>query len=48
MQIVEAQSLQDLQVSGDGLRVVHGRGDQIVEIDVLDVEGAAHMGAAVS
>ena len=28
------------------LRIVERGGDQLVEIDVLDVEGLAHMGAA--
>ena len=35
-----------LAVAGDRLRIVHGGRDQLVEIDVLDVEGLAHMGAA--
>ena len=30
----------------DGLRVVQRGRDQVVEVDVLDVEGLAHMGAA--
>ena len=33
-------------LSPDRLRVVHGGRDELVEIDVLDVEGLAHMRAA--
>ena len=33
-------------LSPDRLRVIHRGRDQLVEIDVLDVEGLAHMGAA--
>ena len=46
VEVVEAQALEHLQIAGDGLRIVHGRGDEIVEIDVLDIEGPPHMGAA--
>ena len=37
-----------LDLAGDRLRVVHRGRDQLVEIDVLDVEGLAHVGAAVA
>ena len=46
VEVVEAQALEHLQIAGDGLRIVHGRGDEIVEIDVLDIEGPPHMRAA--
>src|SRR5262249_9700868 len=35
-----------LALAGDGLRVLHGGRDEVVEVDVLDVEGLAHVGAA--
>ena len=38
VQVAQVKPLQDLGVSGDRLRVVHGGRDQFVEIDVLDVE----------
>src|SRR5262249_30937641 len=31
---------------GNGLRVVHCGGDEVLEVDVLDVEGLTHVGAA--
>ena len=37
-----------LHLGADRLRVVERGGDQLVEIDGLDVEGLAHMGAAVA
>ena len=47
VQLAEVDALQDLDLAGDGLRVLHGGGDEVVEVDVLDVEGAPHMRAAV-
>ena len=47
VQVAEADALEDLHVAGDRLRIVHRGGDEVVEVDVLDVEGAPHMGAAV-
>jgi hypothetical protein len=47
VQVAEADALEHLHVAGNGLRVFHRGGDEFVEVDVLDVEGAAHMGAAV-
>ena len=32
--------------AGHGLRVVHGGGDEVVDIEVFDVEGLAHVRAA--
>ena len=48
VQVAQVKSLQDLGISGDRLRVVHGGRDQFVEVQVLDIERAAHMGAAVA
>ena len=47
VQLAEVDALQDLDLAGHGLRVLHGGGDEVVEVDVLDVEGAPHMRAAV-
>ena len=48
VQVAQVKPLQDLGVAGDRLRILHGGRDQFVEVDVLDVERAAHMGAAVA
>ena len=46
VEIGEIDAAEGLALARDRLRVVHGGGDEFVEIDVLDVEGLAHMGAA--
>ncbi len=46
VQVAEAEAVENLDVAGDRLRVVHRGGDEVVEVDVLDVEGAAHLRAA--
>ena len=46
MQIGEIDAAERLALAGDGLRVVHRGGDEVVEVDVLDVEGLAHVSAA--
>ena len=45
LQIRKIDSSKQLVLAGDRLRIVEGSGDEIVEIDVLDVEGLVHMGA---
>ncbi len=35
-----------LVLAGHRLRIVHPRGDELIEVDILDVEGLAHVGAA--
>ncbi len=35
-----------LVLAGHRLRIVHRRGDEFIEVDVLDVEGLAHVRAA--
>src|SRR6516165_7245314 len=45
-EIGKIDAVEDLALAGDRLRIVHGGRDQVIEIDVLDVEGFAHMGAA--
>jgi len=47
VQALELQAVERLDARG-GLRIRHGGRDQVVEVDVLDVEGLAHMGAAVA
>jgi hypothetical protein len=47
-QLLEVEALQDLGVARHRLGVVHGGGDEVVEVDVLDVEGFAHVRAAVA
>ena len=39
LEVAEVEPLQDLDVARDRLGVLHGGGDEIVEVDVLDVEG---------
>ena len=46
LQIGEIDAAEHLALARDRLRVLHGGRDQLVEIDVLDVEGLAHMRAA--
>ena len=46
LQIGKVDAAKHLDLVGDGLRVVDRGGDEVVEIDVLDVEGFAHVGAA--
>ena len=46
MQIGKIDAAEGLALPRDCLRVVHGRGDEFVEVDVLNVESLAHMGAA--
>ena len=48
VQVGEIDAVKRLDVGADRLRVVERGGDQVVEIDRLDVEGLAHMGAAVA
>lgn len=50
VQLVQVEPVQDLRGGrpGDGGRILHRGGDQLVEVDVLDVEGLAHVGAAVA
>src|SRR5262249_11482081 len=45
--VLKLEAVQRLDLRGDGARVVHRGLDQVVDIDRLDVEGLAHMGAAV-
>ena len=45
-QIVEAHPVERLDIAGHRLRVVHRRRDQVVQIDGLDVEHLADVGAA--
>ena len=46
MQVGEIDAAERLVLAGDRLRIVHGGGDELFEVDVLDVEGLAHMRAA--
>src|SRR6266567_4132570 len=46
LQIGKIDAVKNLALAGDRLRVVHGGCDQLLEVDVLDVEGLAHMRAA--
>ena len=46
VQVGEIDAAKRLDLAGKRLRVVQCGGDQLVEVDVLDVEGLAHMGAA--
>ncbi len=45
-QIGKIDAAKGLVLASDRLRVFHGGRDQLIEIDVLDVEGLAHMRAA--
>ena len=44
--IVDVDPAEDRDAAGHGLGVIHGGGDQVVDIEVLDVEGFAHVHAA--
>ena len=46
LQIGKIDAAKRLVLAGHRLRIVHRRGDELVEIDVLDVEGLAHVRAA--
>ena len=46
VQVGEVEAAERLDLAGERLRVVERGGDELVEIDVLDVEGLAHMRAA--
>src|SRR5262249_58341227 len=46
LQIGEIDAVKSLVLAGNGLWVVHGGGDEVLEVDVLDVEGLTHVGAA--
>ena len=46
MEVAKVQAPERLDLRGERLRVLERGGDEVVEIDVLDVEGLAHMGAA--
>ena len=46
LQIGKFDAAECLVVAGDGLRVVERGGDQVIEIDVLDIERLAHLHAA--
>src|SRR6266700_1616264 len=46
LQVAKIDSSKQLVLAGDRLRIIEGGGDEIVEIDVVDVEGLAHMRAA--
>ena len=45
--VVELEPVQRLDLRGEGAGVVHRGLDQVVDVDRLDVEGLAHVGAAV-
>ena len=47
-QVAEAQAAQRLDLGGERLRIVHRGGDQVIEVDVLDVERLPHLPAAVA
>ena len=46
VQVGKIDAAERLDLAGKRFRVVQCGGDQLVEVDVLDVEGLAHMGAA--
>ena len=48
VQIGEVDAVESLDVAGDRFGVVQGGGDQIIEVDRIDVERLPHMGAAVA
>ncbi len=48
VEVGKIDAVKDCRVGADRLRVVKRGGDQIVDIDRFDVEGLAHMGAAVA
>jgi hypothetical protein len=46
LQIGKIDAAKRLILDGHRLLIVHRRGDEFIEVDVLDVEGLAHMRAA--
>jgi hypothetical protein len=46
LQIGKIDTAKRLVLAGHRLRIVQRRGDELIEVDVLDVEGLAHMRAA--
>ena len=50
VQLGDVEPVQDLGrvVARHRARILHGGGDQLVEVDILDVERLAHVGAAVA
>ena len=46
LQLGKIDFSKQLVLAGDRLRIIESGSDEIVEIDVLDVEGLAHVGAA--
>ena len=46
-EVVEVDAAERPDLAGEGLRVLHRGVDQRVEIEILDVEGLAHVRAAV-
>ena len=46
LQIGKIDAAKRLVLAGHRLRIVHRRGDKLIEVDVLDVKGLAHMRAA--
>jgi hypothetical protein len=46
VEVAEIQSLERLDLGAQRLLVIRGGGDQIVEVDVLDVKSLAHVDAA--
>ena len=46
LQIGKIDAAKRLVLAGHRLRIVHRRGDELIEVDVLDVEGLAHVRAA--
>ncbi len=46
LQVGKIYAAERLVLASGGLRVVQRRGNEFLEVDVLDIEGLAHMGAA--
>ncbi len=46
VEVGQIQPFERLDLTAQRLLVIHGSGNQIVQIDVLDVESLAHVGAA--
>ncbi len=46
-EVVEVDAAERADFAGHGLRVRHRGVDQLIEVEILDVEGLAHMRAAV-
>ena len=47
-EIVEINALERLALRRDGLRVIHGDRDQLVNVDVLEIKHLEHMAAAIT